>query len=412
MGRPKKVVIEELAAESPVKKPSVKTVEAKHVVTYSEPMTIPVADSEPDETEEWLAEDADEATEEPKASRPPSLRARLKERLEKAGVAGTQLRLRIDRLPLYEINGLSGINAEKEFVRVVSCTESYFDTEDYLENIRAFSGPGTYWLTVRAGKSIVAQWQEKIAGTPQNNNSGTPENPAPIQYQPAAAIDPMASLLKQAKQFGELRKLLAPEIDSQPARVSNDGQQTTEQALLTLMNTDNALVETVASKLGKMFRGNGSSSAEPERSWLDVLYMAIERDTLPKLINQFATQFRPGGTAANGDAPAQPTAPTEQQPSADVVAYQRLVAVLVGCLRTNGDVMPALQAIDGFLALFPEHAAAVDSFLTAPAEIALPALAQSSPMAAEAIALPHAAEWVGKLKAAYFEEIESEEPKE
>lgn len=405
MGRAKKVVVDESAAEIVAKKPFVKTVDAVHTIKYSEPVTVPVAESEPDEVEDWLTEEPEEA-EEQKASRPPSLRARLKDRLEKAGVAGTQLRLRIDRLPLYEINGLSGINAEKEFVRVVSCTESYFDTEDYLENIRAFSGPGTYWLTIRAGKSIVAQWQEKIAGTPQNNVA-TAENPTPIQYQPAAAIDPMASLLKQAKQFGELRKLLAPDGEIQPQRSPNDGQQTTEQALFTLMNADSGLVDTVASKLRGLLRGNNGSN-EAERSWIDVLYVAIQNDTLPKLINQLATQFRqPPVTAAPGNAPA---VPVQQQLTPDAVAYERLTQVLLGSMRVNGDVTPVLQAVDGFLALFPEHGASVDAFLNAPIEAVMPALAQSSPLAAEVVAMPHAAEWLGKLKAAFFDE--GEEPKD
>jgi len=409
MGRPKKIIVEDSETENAAKKPAVKTVEAVHTIKYSEPVTVPVTESEPEDADEWTPDDAEEV-DEPKASRPPSLRARLKERLEKAGIAGTQLRLRIDRLPFYEINGLSGVNAEKEFVRALTCTEAYFDTEDYLESIRAQFGPGTYWLTARAGKSIVAQWQERIGGTPQGNNSGTVENPAPIQYQPAAAVDPMTSLLKQAKQFGELRKLLYPEAENQPARSPNDGQQTTEQALFTLMNADNSLVETVAGKLRGFLRGN-NASAETERSWVDVIYAAIQNDTLPKLINQLTSQIRPSAPIVNGEAPAQPTAPAEASPSADVVAYQRLISVLVNSARVNGDVMPALQAIDGFVALFPEHAGAVDGFLNAPVEMSLPALAQSSPMAAEVVAMPHAADWFGKLKTAYFDSGENEEPK-
>lgn len=408
MGRPKKVIAEGTEAENAVKKPAVKTVEAVHTIKYSEPVTVPVTESDPEETDEMVeAVELDEEETEPK-TQSKTLRMRLREKLAKLGVADQTLKLRIDRLPHYDVNGQSGINAEKEYIRTTTCTEAFFDNEDYLEHVRSAGGPGTYWLTVRGGKSILQQWQVRIGGSPQAQSST--ENPTVESYSPVAPIDPFASLLKQAKQFAELRKLFAPESENQPRPAANSEPQTTEQALLTLMNVDNGIVDTVAGKLRSLLRGNGNASAETEKGWLDVLYMAVERDTLPKLINQFATQFRPGAPVVNGDAPAQPTAPVEAQPSADVVAYQRLISVLINSARVNGDVMPALQAIDGFVALFPEHAGAVDGFLNAPVEMSLPALAQSSPMAAEVVAMPHAAEWFGKLKATYFEGSESEEP--
>lgn len=408
MGRPKKVIVGETEAESAVKKPALKTVEAVHTIKYSEPVTVPVAEPEPDDTEGLVVDDVElDDDAEPKA-RPLSPRARLREKLAKLGVTNQALKLRIDRLPNYDVNGQSGINAEKDYIRTTACTEAFFDSDDYLEHIRSIAGPGTYWLTLRGGKSIVAQWQERIGGAPA---IAPLENPAGEIYQPTPTVDPFASLLKQAKQFAELRKLFAPESDNaQPRQILSSDTPTTEQALLTLMNADNAVVDAVASKLKGLFRGNSGSSNDSEKSWMDVLYMAVERDTLPKLINQFATQFKPGAVNANPQ-PAQP-APVEPQPSPDVIAYQRLISVLVNCARVNGDVTPALQAIDGFVALFPEHAGAVDGFLNAPVEMALPAIAQSSPMAAEVVAMPHAAEWFGKLKTAYFDNEEGEEHKE
>jgi len=403
MGRLKKVEPEAVATETAAKKPAVKTVEAVHTIKYSEPVTVPFAEPEADEADEAGLEvvefEEDDTESKP---RPLSPRARLREKLSRLGVTNQALKLRIDRLPLYDVNGQSGINAEKDYIRTTACTEAFFDSDDYLEHLRSF-GPGTYWLTLRGGKSIVAQWQERIGGAPLPSTSA--ENPSPEIYQAAAPVDPFTALLKQAKQFAELRKLFAPESEAPPRAVANDGQQTTEQALFTLMNADNGLVDVAAGKLRQLLRGNGSNSNDTEKGWLDVLYMAIERDTLPKLVNQFASQFRPG--AAGATSATQPTAPAEQS-APDAVAYQRLVSVLVNCARTNSDVIPALQAIDGFVALFPEHAGAVDGFLNAPIEMALPALAQSSPMAAEVVAMPHAAEWFTRLKAAYFEVNESE----
>lgn len=405
MGRQRKTETELLPPENEAQKPALKTVEAKHTIVYNEPVRIPV-EPEPDEADELeLAEPEVEDDEAEQKPRPLSPRARLREKLAKLGVGSQSLKLRIDRLPNYEINGQSGINAEKDYIRTTQCTDAFFESDDYLEHIRSVGGPGTYWLTLRGGKSVIAQWQERIGGAPQAPASA--ENPTVEAYQPAPQSDALDSLLKQAKKFTELRKLLAPEADNQPRTVANGDAPTTEQALLTLMNADNAVVDAVAGKLRGLFRGNGGGAVEPERSWLDVLYIAIERDTLPKLINQFATQFKPvASNAATGDAPAQQPQPVEQQMTPDVAAYHRLIQVLINAMRVNSDPLPVIRAADGFIELFPEHEPMLQGFLNAPVEMLLPALAQTSPMAAEVVAMPHAAEWIGKLKAAYFEEGE------
>ncbi|MFN0108538.1 MAG: hypothetical protein ACKVZH_06755 [Blastocatellia bacterium] len=400
MGRPKKVATEESTVETVAKKPAVKMVEAKHVVTYSEPLTIPVTESEPEETEETELEGAEfDEGEIERRARPLSPRARLREKLAKLGVTNQALKLRIDRLPQYEINGQSGINAEKDYIRTTACTEAFFDSDDYLEHLRSF-GPGTYWLTLRGGKSIVAQWQERIGGAPQAQPSA--ENPGIEVYQPAAPVDPMASLLKQAKQFSELRKLLAPESETLSRAAAKSEPQTTEQALLTLMNADSGLVDTVAGKLRGLLKGSGNNPGEAEKGWLDVLYMAIERDTLPKLINQFAVQFRPQQQAQATVSQPPDNTPPPMPP--DVAAYQRLLTALTANMRANGDVSTVLTALDGFAALFPEHAANIEGFLSNDTQHLLGMLPQFYPPAAEVVGLPHAVEWVGKLKAAYFGE--------
>lgn len=405
MGRQKKVLTEEIAPESTVKKPALKTVEAVHTIKYSEPVTVPVTEPEAEEDQEVAVDDVEFDEEvEPKA-RPLSPRARLREKLAKLGVTNQALKLRIDRLPNYDINGQSGINAEKDYIRTTACTEAFFDSDDYLEHIRSIAGPGTYWLTLRGGKSIVAQWQERIGGAPQALSSV--ENPSVEVYQPVATpIDPMASLLKQAKQFSELRKLLAPESEPVSRTIATTDAPTTEQALLTLMNADSGIVDTVASKLRGLLRGN-NGSGESERSWIDVLYVAIERDTLPKLINQFAAQFRaPQPDQATGNQPTD--SPPPMPP--DVLAQQRLLAVLTNAMRLNSDVATVLPALDGFAELFPEHRGMIEQFLSAEPEQLLTALPQFFPPAAEVVAMPHAKEWVQKLKAVYFGEESEASP--
>ena len=385
-------------------------VEARHVITYVEPITVAAAETEPVENEdaELMELEEDDSGQTERAAKP-SFRTKLRERLAKHGISDVeQLRLRVDRLPHYDENGLAGVNAEKDFVRIIPCVLDFITNDDYLEFIRSKDGPGAYWFTLRYKNTIAGSWHKKIGGMAQ---TAPIENPVTEVYQSAPTVDPMTALLKQAKQFGELRKLLIPEAESQPQQTVSNGPQTTEQALLTLMNVDSGLVDTVAGKLRGLLRSS-NGNAESEKSWLDVLYAAIERDTLPKLINQFATQFRPGQPVPTGQSQQQPTASAEPPQSADAVAYQRLISVIVNCARVNGDVTPALQAIDGFVALFPEHAGAVDGFLNAPVEMSLPALAQSSPMAAEVVAMPHAAEWFGRLKTAFFDSGEIEETKQ
>lgn len=403
MGRPKKVTVEEIAPESPVKKPALKTVEAVHTIKYSEPVTVPVAEPEPEDDQEAITDEVEFEEEAEPKSRPLSPRARLREKLAKLGVTNQALKLRIDRLPNYDINGQSGINAEKDYIRTTACTEAFFDSDDYLEHIRSIAGPGTYWLTLRGGKSIVAQWQERIGGAPQALPSA--ENPSVEVYAPAIApVDPMASLLKQAKQFSELRKLLAPESEHTSRVAANSDAPTTEQALLTLMNADSGIVDTVASKLRGLLRGNNGSS-ESERSWVDVLYVAIERDTLPKLINQFTAQFRAPQDQATGNQLSDSPPPTPP----DVLAQQRLLAVLTNALRFNSDVATVLPALDGFTKLFPEHREMIEQFMDAETNNLLAALPGFFPPAAEVVQLPHAAEWIGKLKALYFSEGEESE---
>ena len=78
-------------------------------------------------------------------------------------------------------------------------------------------------------------------------------------------------------------------------------------------------------------------------------------------------------------------------------------------LRLNSDVATVLPALDGFVELFPEHRGSVEGLIAAETNQLLGMLPQFFPPAAEVVGLPHAPEWVGKLKAVYFGEGEGEE---
>lgn len=402
MGRPKKVTIEAEETEPVAGKPATKTVEARHVVTYTEPITVPVTEAET--SEEEIDDEPDEEIE--PRERVPSLRTRLRNRLAKNGITDAeQLRLRIDRLPLYDSNGQAGINAEKEFLRTLTCTESFFTSDDYLDTLRAIGGAGTYWLTLRHKNNIVASWQERIGGAPQVEQS-TIEG---IAAAPGGSVDPTAMIDVFWKQFDKFQKfqqaMLPPwmkELNPATMIMPQPNQpNTTEGALMTLLNADDELLNQAVGKLRKVFRGDGAA-AEEKGPW-DAVVALITSPTLPQTIQMLAQQFRaPQPNQATGNQP--PDSPPPMPP--DVLAQQRLLAVLTNAMRLNSDVATVLPALDGFAELFPEHRGMIEQFLSAEPQQLLGALPQFFPPAAEVVGLPHAAEWVGKLKAMYFGEAE------
>jgi len=403
MARRKTEEAEAVTVEPTTKKPGVKTVEAKHVVTYSEPITVPVKDEETDSEDEF-DEIEDEETERAKP-RAPSLRTRLRDKLARNGIADTeQLRLRIDRLPLYDQNGQAGINAEKEFLRTTTCTESFFTSDEYLDHIRAIGGAGTYWLTLRHKNNIVASWQERIGGAPQAEQSA-------IEGVPVAsngAVDPTAVIDVFWKQFDKFQKfqqaMMPPWVKQfdpmammqQPAL--NPAANTTEGALMTLLNSDDELLNQAVGKLRKVFRGDGATSEE-KGPW-DAVVAALTSPTLPAVVSQVLATFKTP-TANPAETPQSQHQP--QQPPPDVAAYQIVIRRLIDFLKLNGEVGSVIAAIDGFLNLFPQHQMSVEGLINLPPEQALQMLAQVEPMAAEAVALPHAVEWIQRLRDAYFQ---------
>lgn len=232
------------------------------------------------------------------------------------------------------------------------------------------------------------------------------ENPnTPINiYNPAPSVDPFRQFIAQAKQFKEVFELWPTgNGPNQPATAQANEPLTDERALLHILNREGDIVESVASKLKGLMR-NGSGGNEEKGVW-DVVVAALTSPTFPQTIGLIAQQFRAAQPVAN-PSPVEPTPPPMPP---DVAAYHRLLGVLTGSIKLNGDVNDALAALDGFVALFPEHAANVGGFLNAEPQQLLQALAQFHPPAAEVVGLPHALEWIARLKAAYFNDGEAEE---
>lgn len=223
---------------------------------------------------------------------------------------------------------------------------------------------------------------------------------APINiYNPQTPqVDQFKQFINQAKQFKEVFELWPNSNPAQQAAPANNNEPLTdERALLHILNREGDIVESVASKLKGLMR-NGSGGSEEKGVW-DVVVAALTSPTLPQTIAMLAQQFRAAVPPEQAQQPQQP--PPMQQPP-DVLMVQRLSQILVETMKLNGDVAPVLRAIDGLVMYFPQHQFTVENLMNADTQQLLATLPQMYPPAAEVVGLPHAAEWIEKLKAEYF----------
>src|SRR5262245_53725794 len=144
--RKKSAGVEIIPSDPRAKPTKEQIVTARHTVVYESPeiVQIPI-----EEDEDAPAEAQQQVEEIEQAPKQPTFRTKIRERFKARGIGVDEtLHLRIDRLPLYEQNGLSGVRSEKEFCGVIPCTEKFFDTDEYLIEVQRRYGPGEYWLTV------------------------------------------------------------------------------------------------------------------------------------------------------------------------------------------------------------------------------------------------------------------------
>jgi len=199
----------------PVNAPARKVVETK-TITYEEP----VSETDDEDMEEgFIIEDKPSYR---KAAK--SERTKAKERWQKKrGVTGGLYRIRIDRLPLFDVNGQTGVNAERKFVKMISsCTGKYVDDEEYLEVIRGMiqtgqTQPGAFWVQILDSQGIVDQWAEFLDGgmpaTIQAQPIAVPDHANPGQVivqmpqQSQIQTDPFAEFDKTLKMFERMEKM-------------------------------------------------------------------------------------------------------------------------------------------------------------------------------------------------------------
>lgn len=346
----------------------------------------------------------------------------IAEVIEEMAESSLDWSLAVYRLPGFEENGKAGAGHRKFSGAIPIPSPEWLRNQFHLEEIQrkfAREGMSNYFaLEARKGNRIkktlgvVAVEPLPVANVPGMTGLPVDANGSTInvygnQQNPA---DLMETFTKQFTMFQKLQaamlppwaKNLDPTALTQQAAAANPATSTTEGALMTLLNSDDELLNQAVGKLRKMFRGDGAS-IEEKGPW-DAVVALLTSPTLPQTISMLAQQFRVA-QPANGHT--QPEAPP--QIPLDVQAQQRLLAALTNAMRLNLNPDEALPAIDGFLALFPEQRQVIEQLLSAEPAQLLGALPQFFPPAAEVVGLPHAVEWVGKLKAVYFGEGEETE---
>lgn len=370
----------------------------------------------------------------------------------------------VERLPNFDKDGRFDAGAKR-----INCGVRPFQFGDFEELIRReFARPGrvnAFRITLKhtamhpdprlkgriAGQlpeaivleppppDVIAQEEAKNQAQPTVNVYGMPQQAAPST----------ASLLKQFKELAEFQTALMPpwmrEFDptamiqqQQQQQASANPTPQSKAAQLIDLIADEELMEGVTSKFKRALRGTGGGNDAPEHGWMDLLYMAIEKDTLPKLIQTVASM----GGMRNGQAPMDPPQVPLQQAgnsgerandAASQGEHQGIAQTIPVPLERTDDqrmVSPnpppeivllnnvvhhcSLQAaptasaawINGFADLNPSVEPAIEMFLTMPPEQAQAYLLASFPDAAPVINAPHTRGWIAELQAALQPEDE------
>lgn len=424
--------------ESPAIKPSTKTVEALHTIKYSEPMIVPVA--EPEEPE--IVGDDDELEGDDTEERPkqPSFRTKLKNKLDKAKIGGSdQLKLRIDRLPYYEVNGQTGLRAEKEFMAIINCMEDFILTDEYLAEAAKRFGPGTYWFTLRHRNTVVSSWHDRVGGPPVQSPSATPvENgsspPATFAPYPNVSTNPYPprSVKQELREAVDMVKMIedlrgGPQPEPQPApQLSEEAQLASllltdsdvkKKALKKLLGSDGGETDYMALAIehgpaileaaGAMLTGVIQSTIEG----IKVVRAQTAPPNIPPRRRPPIPQAEPA--AISRTAQTSESEPAEQQPAEVPPEDQLLALVIDHCVRRIpptvaanrvmhfadevNDKAPVLS-VDGYLEMFVE----------APPEMIIEYV-KTLPNGEQIAALPHALPWTTELQQLLKAKLETEE---
>jgi len=365
--------------------------------------------------------------------------------------SGSNWALQVNRLTDYERNQRTDPKSRR-FVGTLSVPDAdYLKEEKFLEDLQAKFARGSngnwFLLCVRRDNRNFAYLPPVCVEPPlpEVQAARAAENPgaSSVNIYPAPAQqDGFKQFVQQAKQFAELRDLLFPGGTSEPlhnAQPAAAPQQSKAAQLIDLI-ADDEIVDNVTSKLKRALRGNNGSN-EQERGWLDVLYMAVERDTLPKLINTFASQF---GGLRNVQAPMSPPhVPIQQEgqplgwnnvPATETINQSPQAAPHVPLEKREGaGVAPSTQSpeiyllnkliddcfwqvdpdisadwVYAFMDRQPQIKPAMDNFCATPPEQLRAFLLASVPEAQKLANAPHVVEWITALQTSLMTPPEGE----
>ena len=309
MPRQKKSQIELLPPEVEIKPTRRRVVEAKHTVTYMAPEVVEA----PIEEDEESPAEVEYIEAEQSQRREPSFKVKLRERFKAKGIGNDErLMLRIDRLPFFEQNGLSGTRSDKEFCGVIPCTEGFFDAEEYLIEIQRRYGPGDYQLTVRHKNAIVSAWREHIGGfpvAPVAIPSSEPGQPPAFLYPPNLGqpqIPAPRTVKEEMRDVAEMIKLVdtirGPQENPTPA----NGLTDPDAILISSLAGNDKFMDKISNGLVGKLVGRGGSDDDPS-PWA-VAMKLIETGQAAQIIKTFVDSFFNGvnqmipGRQNNGQA--------------------------------------------------------------------------------------------------------------
>jgi hypothetical protein len=332
MPRKKNIAAEMISPDPRAKPTKGQIVNARHTVVYEAPQVVEIPIDEHDEE----TAEVEFIEEQEQTQRQPSFRTKIRDRFKARGIGVDEaLNLRVDRMPLYEQNGLAGMKADREFCSIIPCMESFFEGDEYLKEIQRRHGPGEYWLIVRHKNSIVAQWRERIGGFPVAPVVTTSENGQPqiIYQQPGQPPAPQPTVKDHLREIAETIKL----VDSiRGPREENPAPQPAmdpEAVLLSSLATNDKFMDRIGKGvIGKLV---GGSVADDDPSWTSVAMKAIETGQattiVQTIIREIVAPFRntwsqPNGQAQMAQAPLQnhgaPSQNQGERPNANIHAIQ------------------------------------------------------------------------------------------
>jgi hypothetical protein len=322
MPRKKNTAVEMISPDLKAKPTKEQIVTARHTVVYDAPEVVQVPAEDEDE-------DMPEAeAPEPEQQRQPSFRTKLRERFKQRGIGVDEtLNLRIDRLPLFQQNGLAGVKTDKEFCGIVPCTEKFFDSDEYLIEIQRRYGPGEYWLTVRHKNIIISQWRERVGGFPVAPAAVVtePGQPPQMVYGQPPPIQQSRTFKEELRDMADMIKLVdgirGPREENPPPTQSQDP----DAILISSLASNDKFMDKISHGLvGKLIgRNGGDDDPSPWAVAMEVVKSGQAAQIVKTVVDSFFNGVRgfiPNGGNQHGQAqmaqaPLQNHGPAQQNQS-------------------------------------------------------------------------------------------------